>query len=384
MSSRDDVNTGGIIAATILALSFAIIAVILRYIARRYQLMATYAEDWFIYLALVCKIGIDIGGIVLLQNGLGRHINTLTRQQLVNFAKTQYAGSFLYPACITFVKLSILSQYRRVFASHSASFKWQINILMAVVVAWGVAIIITAMLLCQPIAKLWNPSLPGTCINLSQFYYGIQIPNILTDLLIIIVPIKEALTLDLTRKLKIGAIIMFLLGTITLCFDIVRLVAMLQLQNHLMDATYHLTEAAIWTTVEPSVAILAVCIPSVRSLTRARRNPTSTHPWHSDRSDATAASVQEYIKPELLQREGMEMVGLEDVSTEGRSGKGKRADVESRAGLMGRPDGVRGTLNVVAQEEREERPAQWPRISLLLDSERPFRRFAEFGDRQRG
>nr|OQO19288.1 hypothetical protein B0A51_11178 [Rachicladosporium sp. CCFEE 5018] len=366
MSSQDNVNTGGIIAATILALSFAIVAVILRYIARRYQLMETYAEDWFIYLALVCKIGIDIGGIILLQNGLGRHINTLTRQQLVNFAKTQYSGSFLYPACITFVKLSILSQYRRVFASHSKAFKWQINILMALVVAWGIGIIITAMLLCQPIAKLWNPAIPGSCIDLVKFYYGIQIPNILTDLLIIIVPIKEVLTLDLTRKLKIGAITMFLLGTITLCFDIVRLVAMLQLQNHLMDATYHLTEAAIWTTIEPSVAIIAVCIPSVRSLTRARRNPTSTHPWGSERSDATTASVQEYIKPELLQREGMEMAGLEPSKGGAES---RTRDVESRAGLMGRPDGVKGKLNGAAEEEeRDERPAQ----------------FAEFGDRQRG
>jgi len=38
--------------------------VIMRFIARRYQGMRTYWEDWFIYAGLVCKLGIDIGGIM--------------------------------------------------------------------------------------------------------------------------------------------------------------------------------------------------------------------------------------------------------------------------------------------------------------------------------
>jgi len=69
----------------------------------------------------------------------------------------------------------------------------------------------------------------GTCIPIIPFYYGLQIPNIITDLLIIVVPIRETLRLQLNKKLKIGAITMFALGIITLVFDIVRLVALLEL-----------------------------------------------------------------------------------------------------------------------------------------------------------
>lgn len=86
-------------------------------------------------------------------------------------------------------------------------------------------------------AKLWNPTLEGSCINLIPFYYGLQIPNIVTDLLIIIVPIREILLLELTPKLKIGASAMFLLGMITLIFDIVRLVAMVRLESSGPDQT---------------------------------------------------------------------------------------------------------------------------------------------------
>jgi hypothetical protein len=53
-----------VVAATVVALFLAFAAVIMRFIARRYQGMRTYWEDWFIYMGLICKLGIDIGGIL--------------------------------------------------------------------------------------------------------------------------------------------------------------------------------------------------------------------------------------------------------------------------------------------------------------------------------
>jgi hypothetical protein len=64
MARSDDNNSAPVVAATILALFFAILAVIVRFIARRCQQMKTYAEDWLIYLGLACKAGIDVGGII--------------------------------------------------------------------------------------------------------------------------------------------------------------------------------------------------------------------------------------------------------------------------------------------------------------------------------
>lgn len=143
--------------------------------------------------------------------------------------QTQYSGSFLYPACITFVKLSILMQYRRLFSHHSRNFHWQINVLITIVAVWGAGIILTAFFLCVPMEKNWHPMVKGTCIPILPFYYGLQIPNIITDVLIIVVPIREVMRLQLNKKLKTGAVTMFALGIITLVFDIVRLVALLQL-----------------------------------------------------------------------------------------------------------------------------------------------------------
>lgn len=63
--SRVEDNVGyKVVAATVVALFLAFAAVIMRFIARRYQGMKTYWEDWFIYAGLLCKLGIDIGGIL--------------------------------------------------------------------------------------------------------------------------------------------------------------------------------------------------------------------------------------------------------------------------------------------------------------------------------
>ncbi|KAK4962539.1 hypothetical protein LTR10_000165 [Elasticomyces elasticus] len=135
--------------------------------------------------------------------------------------------------------------------------------------------------------KVWRPEVPGTCINLVHFYYGLQIPNIITDIWIVISPIRELTRMELTRKIKTGAIAMFLLGTVTVAFDIVRLVVLLDIGHIGPDLTYHLTDAAIWTTIEPTVAIVAICIPSVRNLTRSRE-PQGT----DGRSESGSSAIQ--------------------------------------------------------------------------------------------
>ena len=120
-------------------------------------------------------------------------------------------------------------QYRRLFFHTSRNFHWQINVLITIVAVWGAGIILTAFFLCVPMEKNWYPQVEGTCIPIIPFYYGLQIPNIITDLLIIIVPIREVMMLQLNKRLKTGAITMFALGIITLIFDIIRLVALLEL-----------------------------------------------------------------------------------------------------------------------------------------------------------
>lgn len=119
--------------------------------------------------------------------GLSKHHGaTLT------FSKTQYSGSYLYTACIACVKLSILCQYNRILGPTARPhFRWQVWTLMAVVGIWALSIFTLSITICIPLEKFWNPTKPGSCLDLTAFYYGLQIPNIFTDLLILVCPIWE-------------------------------------------------------------------------------------------------------------------------------------------------------------------------------------------------
>lgn len=62
---------------------------------------------------------------------------------------------------------------------------------MGVVLVWCVSIFVLSTTLCIPLSKFWNPTIPGGCLDITDFYFGMQIPNILTDLFITICPIYE-------------------------------------------------------------------------------------------------------------------------------------------------------------------------------------------------
>ena len=121
---------------------------------------------------------------------------------LTEILKIQYTGVIQYPLCVLFTKLSILYQYRRLFPNHD--FKLMTSVLIAIMIMWCTAVVFTGVFMCTPIHKAWEPTIPGKCISLVPFYYGMQIPNVITDLLILLLPFNEIRRLELPFRQKIG------------------------------------------------------------------------------------------------------------------------------------------------------------------------------------
>ena len=122
---------------------------------------------------------------------------------LIEILKIQYTGAIQYPLCVLFTKLSILYQYRRLFPNHD--FKLMTDVLITIMIMWATAVILVGINACSPIHKAWSPMMKdGRCIDLVPFYYGMQIPNVITDLLILLMPFNEIRRLELSWKRKLG------------------------------------------------------------------------------------------------------------------------------------------------------------------------------------
>lgn len=151
------------------------------------------------------------------QNGLGQPLIDVAPAKLVTFSKVggsnssipcvndltyqiQFAESYLYVFTVAFTKASILAMYWRVLPSFWT--RRNVQICGCLVLAWTIAVTIANSLTCIPVQRLWDFSIDGTCFSFSAFYYGIQIPNILTDIYIVVIPLREVFGLTLTGPQK--------------------------------------------------------------------------------------------------------------------------------------------------------------------------------------
>lgn len=178
-----------------------------------------FASGALNYAGKPVPLGLSIGSTVLLTksvpaiaHGLGRHANMVLMDDLVTFFKVLLAYECIYITTILLVKLSLLLMYRRLFPLRE--FHIYLAVLAAIVISWWIAIFAVCIFQCNPISKSWLPWIEGTCINLKASFIGNAIPNILTDVAILCMPIRPVWKLHATIPQRLSVCFIFLLGSL--------------------------------------------------------------------------------------------------------------------------------------------------------------------------
>jgi hypothetical protein len=82
-----------------------------------------------------------------------------------------------------------------------------------VVITW-LGALIGSLTICKPLAYQWDKEIEGGhCGNLIKAYQFIGIPNILSDVLIMLLPLPAIWKLQMDVSAKIGLFITFLFGS---------------------------------------------------------------------------------------------------------------------------------------------------------------------------
>lgn len=112
---------------------------------------------------------------------------------------------------LTVIKLSILCHFFRFLVTPIPR---QVTAGFIIVIAvYGIVIFITSLCSCWPVAFFWNKSIEGGhCINLLAFWYTNATFNILTDAIVVGVPIHAFKDLRLPKRQKWGLVAVFALG----------------------------------------------------------------------------------------------------------------------------------------------------------------------------
>ncbi|KAI1429358.1 hypothetical protein F5Y12DRAFT_483018 [Xylaria sp. FL1777] len=179
-----------------------------------------------------------------------------------------YAIEILYNPILALVKTSILLFLQRLFGQRPGVRRFIVwlntaNIGMMIGVFFG------TVFQCIPINKTWEPTIEGTCIDRRILFTVSSSFNILTDILMLALPLRIFINLKIPKRTKIALMAVFLLGFLTTITSIARLI--LLVQGLFMLKTTLSADANIGfvtSAIETNLALITASAPALRPLLR--------------------------------------------------------------------------------------------------------------------
>ena len=146
--------------------------------------------------------------------GVGQHIPAVLAADpatVMTWGKVIFALLILYSLAVAFPRLSVLALYLRIFTEKR--YRRATWVLAAVISGAAAAVSLTAIFQCSPVPYAWDRSIQGgTCINVASFYVYCSIPNVITDVAILLLPLPMIFRLHTNQSQKVGLSLIFLLG----------------------------------------------------------------------------------------------------------------------------------------------------------------------------
>jgi hypothetical protein len=141
-----------------------------------------------------------------------------------------WVGELLFFITLALIKWSVLAMYYRIFPTRFM--RWGYIVLGSMTAMWWGAVMLVTVFQCIPVHKMWDLATPGHCVNANVFYISTNgVPNIVTDVLILLLPMYELYKLHVSRAQKIAIAASFLAGWIVVISSIVKLKVMVDLYN---------------------------------------------------------------------------------------------------------------------------------------------------------
>ncbi|KAF1839992.1 uncharacterized protein K460DRAFT_323779 [Cucurbitaria berberidis CBS 394.84] len=171
-----------------------------------------------------------------------------------------FAFTMIYIWCLAFLKLSQLALYLRVF---NRQLRNLVYIVGTIVILWAVIFNFVFIFLCNPIAQQWTVYRTGRCFDQILVLKFVIMTNLITDLLIVALPVRCVWQLQMRKTEKFAVLACFGLGLACVVISIARFILM-----YTIDLVGNLTGTSLTTfmlcTVELMLAGLCINIPMLR------------------------------------------------------------------------------------------------------------------------
>ncbi|KAI0165181.1 hypothetical protein GGR52DRAFT_585169 [Hypoxylon sp. FL1284] len=257
----------GLMVMTICFIPLTVVAVVLRFYARHLTKAGSGPDDWLSVAALFFTLalnGIFLGGTI--EGAITGH-SPVKDNWPVTIPLEITAQKFKYPFQVVeklvfgLIKLSLLFLWKRLFGS-SKRFRIACWVLIAFTIAWTVGFLLTTIFQC---GSRWNLNWAPIATFLSQCIESLDVltvfsaTDIVTDLVIMGMPVPIIWSLQLQTRKKFGLTAVFLVGLFTLGAGVARLYMYLitsYYKEDNLDFIADFTLCLLWSDIEANVAMI--------------------------------------------------------------------------------------------------------------------------------
>ncbi|KAH7075713.1 hypothetical protein BKA63DRAFT_565767 [Paraphoma chrysanthemicola] len=185
-----------------------------------------------------------------------------------------FAFQLLYLLALGLIKSSILCFYTRIFVSIRTLFA--VKCMFGVVAVWAISHALTVIFICSPVSFQWDLTIQGgKCGDQIKLFQSIITTNIITDVMIMVLPIYTVWHLKMRKTEKVAVIACFLIGILCIIAAILRMIYVSTVDIR-GDLTGTMPITVFLAAFEPNLAVLCASIPMLRPCyTRYRQRKAS-------------------------------------------------------------------------------------------------------------
>ncbi|KXX73373.1 Puromycin-sensitive aminopeptidase [Madurella mycetomatis] len=248
------------IAVFAMTFTLATIALLLRVYTRVLVVKSVGLDEPLLIGAWAITLAFFIESLRAMPAGFGRHLYEVTATQLVGYLERLLVLALTYIWPPTLTKLSILVLYWRI--SPNKIFRANIIATAVVLIAYTITFTVLFSGPCNPLLGT-----PESQVCLNNIAISQAVLNIVTDGVIIFLPIPTILSLHMPLKQRISVGAILALGSAACIASIAR-VAYVRAMVDNPDVTFTQCSAAVWSLLEMNLGILCNSLAALKPFVR--------------------------------------------------------------------------------------------------------------------
>lgn len=123
-----------------------------------------------------------------------------------------FIDEILYGITQNLAKLSILLFYLRLFPDNR--FRNVTKVMIVLIALFAIAFNLAVIFQCWPVRRAWDQTRRGKCIRFDLLTYLGSAFSIITDFVIILLPVPQLWSLNLNYSKRIALVLMFAVGSL--------------------------------------------------------------------------------------------------------------------------------------------------------------------------